>query len=65
MKTLLLAGALLLALNTAATAGQRVCFPVETNRVMDNGYRVTQVVCAEEGRPLPLKLRILEEDRAR
>ncbi len=39
-----------------------VCIPVETSRVMDNGWHVTQVVCVSDDRSAP-RLKLVDDKR--
>lgn len=61
MKQPFIIAALALFLATPARADE-VCIPVETGRVMDNGWPVTQVVCVSDDRPAP-RLRFVEDER--
>lgn len=60
MKQLLILATLALVAAFPARAGQEVCIPVEIGRVMDNGWKVTQVICVSDDRPAP-RLRFVEE----
>lgn len=62
MKQTFMIAALALFLAAPARADE-VCIPVETGRVMDNGFRVIQVICVSDDRPAP-RLRFVEGERS-